>query len=76
MSTTPEQIVDSRFEKWPSRPRSRPKKLSLRTAINEKCKECIVDPVCGTGNWRQQITACTSRTCPIYPVRPLSNRRA
>lgn len=47
--------------------------LSLRKAINEKCKECIYDPLSGQGNWRQQVEACTSRTCPLYAVRPTSS---
>ena len=58
----------------PSRPRSKPSR-SLRQAIDDKCRECIVNPLSGMGNWRQQVTACTSRTCPLYPVRPLSESR-
>jgi hypothetical protein len=45
---------------------------SLRSAINAKCKECIYDPVGGKGTWRQQVEACTSRRCPLYEVRPVS----
>jgi hypothetical protein len=44
---------------------------SLRGAINAFCKHCIYDPV-QEGNWRQQVTACTSKKCPLYPVRPKS----
>ena len=44
---------------------------SLRSAINAKCKECIYDPVGGKGTWRQQVEACTSRSCPLFAVRPL-----
>jgi hypothetical protein len=44
--------------------------MSLRRAINEKCKECLFDPISGTGTWRQQTAACTSKTCPLYNVRP------
>lgn len=43
---------------------------SLRGAINAKCRECIYDPHGGGGTWRQQVTACTSYKCPLYPVRP------
>ena len=50
-------------------------KLSLRAAINHKCRECIHDPVGGFDNWREQVTACTSRACPLYPVRPLTTGR-
>lgn len=48
------------------------KGTSLRGAINAKCKECIYDPMGGAGTWREQVEACTSRTCPLYPVRPVS----
>lgn len=46
--------------------------MTRRTAINDKCRECIYDPIGGSGNWRQQITACTSTTCPLFPFRPVS----
>jgi len=46
--------------------------MSLRAAINAKCKECIYDPIAGRGTWRQQVEACTSYACPLYPVRPTS----
>lgn len=49
-------------------------KLSLRKAINDMCKSCIYDEF-GQGNWRQQVTACTVTTCPLYPVRPVSKPR-
>ena len=46
---------------------------SLRKAINDKCKECIYDDSPGSGGtWRQQVEACTSYKCPLYPVRPVS----
>jgi len=45
--------------------------MSLRRAINDKCKTCIYDPYSGTGTWRQQTAACTSFKCPLYPVRPM-----
>lgn len=47
--------------------------MSLRAAINAKCKWCIYDPLSGLGNWRQQVTGCTAKTCPLWPVRPLSS---
>ena len=46
--------------------------IGLRKAINDKCRECLYDVVGGSGNWRQQITACTATTCPLFPVRPVS----
>lgn len=45
--------------------------LSLRKAINAKCRDCIYDPQ-GVGNWRQQVTGCSSPACPLFLVRPLS----
>lgn len=44
---------------------------SMRGAINAKCRECIYDPY-QAGNWRQQVQACTSPSCPLYPLRPVS----
>jgi hypothetical protein len=46
--------------------------MSLRGAINRKCKECIYDPVSGTGAWRQQVQNCMSKSCALYEVRPTS----
>jgi len=43
---------------------------SLRLAINRKCREFIYDPNNGDGSWRKQVSACTSKTCPLYSVRP------
>ncbi len=48
--------------------------MSLRRSINAKCKECIYDPY-AKGAWREQVEACTSPACPLFPVRPLSLRR-
>lgn len=45
---------------------------SLRKAINAKCKDCIYDPLSGLGTWRQQTEACPAKTCPLWPVRPIS----
>lgn len=45
--------------------------MSLRQAINQKCRECIYDDSPGSGGtWRQQVEACTSQSCPLYAVRP------
>ena len=44
--------------------------MSLRKAIDLKCKECLYDPIAGHGSWREQIAQCTSVDCPIWPVRP------
>lgn len=42
---------------------------SLRRAINDKCRDCIYDPLAG-GAWRQQVESCTCTDCPLYQVRP------
>ncbi len=45
--------------------------ISLRKAINMKCKDCIYDPSQrGGGTWREQIAACSAIKCPLWPVRP------
>jgi hypothetical protein len=43
--------------------------MSLRRAIDAKCKDCIFDPKCGGGTWREQIAQCSSVSCPLWPVR-------
>jgi hypothetical protein len=48
---------------------------SMRRAINEKCKDCIFDPA-EPGNWRQQVTGCTSEDCALFPLRPMSESGA
>ena len=52
------------------------KRPSMRRAINEKCRECIYDPIGGNGNWRQQVEACTSPDCPLFALRPVSKSHA
>jgi hypothetical protein len=44
-------------------------RAGLRARIDAKCAECIYDPH-QTGSWRAQVAACTSLSCPLYPVRP------
>ena len=46
--------------------------MGLRSAINNKCKDCVYDPA-QPGTWRQQVQWCTVKTCPLYPVRPMSS---
>lgn len=46
-------------------------KPGLRQSINDMCKSCIYDSR-AAGNWKQQVTICTSFECPLYPVRPVS----
>jgi hypothetical protein len=49
-------------------------RLSLREAIDAKCKACIFDET-EPGRWRQQVAACSVTSCPLYPVRPLPRLR-
>lgn len=46
-------------------------KPGLRGKIDAKCCECIYDPH-EAGTWRLQVEKCSSRTCPLFPVRPVS----
>lgn len=43
-------------------------RLSLRAAIDAKCKSCVYDPI-ERGGWRQQVQACGCTVCPLHPVR-------
>lgn len=47
-------------------------KPGLRGKIDAMCAYCIYDPDSGTGTWRQQVEACTSTACPLFPVRTSS----
>jgi hypothetical protein len=49
------------------------RKIGLRAAINRLCRQCLYDPH-AAGTWRQQVEACTSSDCALYPVRPRSSR--
>lgn len=42
---------------------------TLREAASAFCASCLYDPLAG-GNWREQVKACTSRNCPLWPHRP------
>lgn len=49
---------------------------SPRKRIAAMCCSCIYDPYAkGEGNWRTQVMNCTSKTCPLYPERPLPTNR-
>lgn len=43
--------------------------MSLRKAINDKCKDCIHDE-CAPGTWREQVAQCSAPDCPLWPYRP------
>jgi len=45
--------------------------MSLRKAINSKCKDCTYDNL-APGTWLQQITLCPANDCPLYDRRPQS----
>jgi len=45
--------------------------MSLRNAINAKCRECIHDPL-DKGSAAQQIACCMIHDCPLHPVRPIT----
>jgi len=44
---------------------------SLKKAVEAKCKDCTYDPKAG-GSWREQVEACTVRSCALWEVRPIS----
>ena len=43
--------------------------MSLRNAINLKCKDCIYDPEV-EGGWKQQVSLCDLSDCSLWPYRP------
>ena len=47
-------------------------KPGLRGKVDAMCVYCIYDPGGGGGTWPQQVEACTSKDCPLYPVRKVS----
>ena len=49
--------------------------MSLRKAVNAKCKECIYDPKSGLGSWRKQVSYCRCTSCPLYDVRPKTSSK-
>ena len=47
--------------------------MSLRKAINEKCRDCCYDKS-NLGNFMQQVSMCPQIDCPLWEVRPVSQR--
>jgi hypothetical protein len=47
--------------------------MSLRKAIDQKCKDCTYDST-APGTWRQQVFFCSAKTCPLWThrARPIS----
>ena len=48
--------------------------MSLRKAVNAKCRQCTYDPL-DVGTAAQQIAVCTDSDCPLHPVRPITTKR-
>ena len=48
--------------------------MSLRAAINEKCRDCIYDEA-AAGSAATQIELCTGWDCPLWKVRPIRVQR-
>lgn len=44
--------------------------MSLRNAINAKCRECLYDPA-APGTWREQVAQCSVTRCGIWAARPV-----
>ena len=44
--------------------------MTRQQAIDAKCKDCIYDPQCGGGTWREQVAQCSSPNCALWPYRP------
>lgn len=44
---------------------------SLKKCVEAKCKECTYDQY-APGTWRDQVEACSVKTCPLWPVRPMT----
>ena len=47
------------------------KSVSWRSAVNEKCKDCIYDEY-GEGTWKAQVEACSMPDCALYAIRPVT----
>ena len=48
--------------------------MSLRKAINGKCRDCIWDPL-AKGTWLAQVERCELTECSLHQVRPKSRHR-
>ena len=49
--------------------------MSLRRAINEKCRDCICDPK-APGTWRKQVEDCRITGCSLWAYRPRTTTAA
>ena len=50
---------------------SNPRKAEVYFKIDKNCRFCLYDPG-ADGTWREQVEACTSPDCALYPIRPVS----
>ena len=48
--------------------------MSLRKAVNAKCREYTYDPF-DAGTAAQQIAVCIDSDCPLHSVRPITTKR-
>ena len=48
--------------------------MSLRAAVNAKCRWCIVDEL-AAGSAAVQVELCPSVECPLWTVRPIRAQR-
>lgn len=48
--------------------------VSRKKAIEDMCKACSYDKL-AEGTWREQVRDCASKSCPLYPVRPMPTTR-
>lgn len=48
---------------------------SAKKCIAEKCKDCIYDST-EPGSWRYQIEQCTSTSCALFELRPMTTATA
>lgn len=67
---TKEQIEKMQAARRARASQPREPKPSRKTAIREKCKDCIYDEH-SPGTWLQQVTACEDKACALWPVRPV-----
>lgn len=44
--------------------------MSLRNAVNAKCRECTYDTK-APGTWREQVAQCAVVGCGLWSVRPV-----
>lgn len=48
------------------------KKPGFRAGVDKLCRQCIYGSHPGNGTWRAQVEACTSYSCAVYHLRPVT----